>query len=716
MSVDPVTRRVTIVAHNWFVRYLGLYVRYLDANGTAFAPPEDIKQSLSEFQTMQSGEYDTYWGLIEPEMVVMGIPVKDTYHTSSFPVPNAASSLMIVAGGLGTGKTDYPRALLVGSCATVILNLAIPMLFLMSSACSAYSGFIGETDSSTVNQIAITFAPILDIVTFGVTNDPKAFLNLATAVTGVLVRKLFLAGLKMLATKILSRIAAGAVVNALPFVGSAISAIAAAGMAAQIGQTVGEVIASPKTYGYKMVFTHDVTVTIYHDPKDTSGFPATAATYEVIALLDKSTTRSSGRLPVTSRGVTQLSYTFTGLPHGGKAKYSVGFYAENGWVAGQGQTEEMDNLSGSAEITITENLVPLNDRTFYWHLQKTTVSPSGALVWSGNHQSPAPAPTAKKNSLSCANLDGSLCEVGNITTSETYAALGFSWRSVSSGISSCGGSGSGQLYQFRTLSRRDNPEVSEISSCGSLNPFRVVFSLIGEKNDNYYLDRTSGTRHIRQIRFTAPGGPASYDGPASNRSFGRLNLDSDDLLFGPLRRLYSINRNLSIFEILDLPEAAGSDSDAPVATTASGEGNRAGLILNPTCAAMTAKGTILVLEAGNRRVQAFDSGVNPAKVFSNKTEYSFPLKTEMEGVEYLDMAVEYAGYIYILSYGTDTNVYRLDIYTPQGAWLSRTANVNAGALTIDFWRNVYTLNYEAVVCRSITHPSVSLWIPSVPNP
>jgi hypothetical protein len=40
--------------------------------------------------------------------------------------------------------------------------------------------------------------------------------------------------------------------------------------------------------------------------------------------------------------------------------------------------------------------------------------------------------------------------------------------------------------------------------------------------------------------------------------------------------------------------------------------------------------------------------------------------------------------------------------------------VNAGALSLDFWRNVYTLNYEALVWNGITSPSVSLWIPSVP--
>ena len=98
-----------------------------------------------------------------------------------------------------------------------------------------------------------------------------------------------------------------------------------------------------------------------------------------------------------------------------------------------------------------------------------------------------------------------------------------------------------------------------------------------------------------------------------------------------------------------------------------------------------------------------------------------PLGEETQSVMYLDMAVEYTGFIYVLSYVLETLEYRLDIYTPEGDFLSRTTGVNAARCTVDFWRNVYTLNYEVLklpdadqTVPSITEPSTSLWIPSVP--
>jgi hypothetical protein len=43
--------------------------------------------------------------------------------------------------------------------------------------------------------------------------------------------------------------------------------------------------------------------------------------------------------------------------------------------------------------------------------------------------------------------------------------------------------------------------------------------------------------------------------------------------------------------------------------------------------------------------------------------------------------------------------------------------MNAARLTVDFWRNVYTLNYDVLrlpggAFPGLTEPSVSLWTPS----
>jgi hypothetical protein len=119
------------------------------------------------------------------------------------------------------------------------------------------------------------------------------------------------------------------------------------------------------------------------------------------------------------------------------------------------------------------------------------------------------------------------------------------------------------------------------------------------------------------------------------------------------------------------------------------------------------------------RIQAFDLGANPVRFFVKQPVPYFLTLTETpndEGWRYLDLAVEYSGFLYVLSYNENTFVYRLDIYHPtqEGTQpISTTENINAAKLTVDFWRNVYTLNYEVLQLPrpGVTEPTVSLWTP-----
>jgi hypothetical protein len=188
-------------------------------------------------------------------------------------------------------------------------------------------------------------------------------------------------------------------------------------------------------------------------------------------------------------------------------------------------------------------------------------------------------------------------------------------------------------------------------------------------------------------------------------------------LLHPSRKVVSINTEFDKIEILDLPQSSAPDDDAPLAQAHSGTGIR---VKGPVSAAITPKGAILILESESRRIQAFDVGVNPTPYFKGGN-YHVPLDEETQSVMYLDMAVEHTGFIYVLSYALETREHRLDIYTPEGDFLFRTTGVNAARCTVDFWRNVFTLNYEVLTLPdpnqtvpAITEPSTSWWIPSVP--
>jgi len=125
-----------------------------------------------------------------------------------------------------------------------------------------------------------------------------------------------------------------------------------------------------------------------------------------------------------------------------------------------------------------------------------------------------------------------------------------------------------------------------------------------------------------------------------------------------------------------------------------------------------------VLEQGNNRVQAFDVSANPVNYFDGQTSPFAMLDTDTEGQVRVDLARDSLGYLYILSFirnGDAPEDYRLDIHEPNGKFLTRTTGVAAGRMTVDPFRNLYTLNYQAVAGAPRVEPSVSQWIPSTPT-
>lgn len=111
----------------------------------------------------------------------------------------------------------------------------------------------------------------------------------------------------------------------------------------------------------------------------------------------------------------------------------------------------------------------------------------------------------------------------------------------------------------------------------------------------------------------------------------------------------------------------------------------------------------------------------------------FGINPKNERLAYCDLAIESKGYIYALSYivpedglAVDHTAYRLDVYTPDGIHLFRTPDgnltaeeemeyVSAGKISLDLWRNLFTLNYEKLAGPDgRTEPSISQWVPTPP--
>jgi hypothetical protein len=76
--------------------------------------------------------------------------------------------------------------------------------------------------------------------------------------------------------------------------------------------------------------------------------------------------------------------------------------------------------------------------------------------------------------------------------------------------------------------------------------------------------------------------------------------------------------------------------------------------------------------------------------------------------------------MYVLKYlgEGDTKVdYVVDLYSPDGTYLSQFTGIAAARLAVSYWRDLFALNYEIMAKPGDggTEPSVSVWLPSTPT-
>ncbi len=704
-------RSVSFTVENWYLRYLGLYIRFLDGSGNPLELSSLPATTQQQFITAVSGTYDGFLSLVNQELVVLGIPVRQDKQNFTVTVPSNAASIQILAGGLGSGSNSYPHTVTAGAVMTVVLDMAIPGLFLAMAAVSGYASLSSKLAASTtllIDTAKIFVLAITDSVVEGTYNDPSVFTNLVLPIAVTLKDSA-----KALSAEISASLAEGeaegAAEDCIPFgIGLMLQAVMAVATVAQMAETSAEIANAPWTFITQVDATHDLTVTLNHDPKDTAGFPATATYYTLRAVCDGGSPAESGRINMQATTRTApLSYTFGKLPAGGKVTVTAAFYSDTEWLAGTGTTGAITNTIDAVAITIKENLVPLTASTQYFHKQKLGLDSGGNHIWIAGPQPAAPP-------VNCDNAPGNLCVLQSIAVSETFGNVGYAWQSYSQGVSSFASGAPGQLYQFANISFTENPQSGWMHSGGGFpSPARLAYSRTSPISQNFYIDTSQGTAIVRRINMTAVGVAPTFDNPRSNLSVGRFNFPSDAFLIHPSGKLISINAALGKLEVLVPAASPMTDTSAPLAQAFAGPGSREGLLNGPVCAVVAPGGAILVLEQAGNRIQAFDTGANPTPLFAGVS--TMALKPQSGGIEYLDMAIEFVGYIYVLSRNANTGIYSLDIYTPTGQLLATTNGMNVAKLAIDLFRNIFTLNFETIQpVGFLTEPSVSQWIPSTP--
>src|SRR5262249_8272986 len=123
-------------------------------------------------------------------------------------------------------------------------------------------------------------------------------------------------------------------------------------------------------------------------------------------------------------------------------------------------------------------------------------------------------------------------------------------------------------------------------------------------------------------------------------TWGRFTQALESVAVVPTGYVVGVSRLTNKMEILQLPTAAVDRANAPnavpFAVLKAGEGAREGLLNAPVAVAVR-DATILVLETGNARIQAFDVSGNPVQVFKNGTSATVELEKTPQ-LQYLDIA------------------------------------------------------------------------------
>lgn len=726
------------VTNEW-LRFLGAYVEFHDAAGNAIEPPEwNSRLPGAVASLFDRHPTRRYLDLLSPIDTVFGIPLRAQTTVLNIPVPVSAASVKIYWGGLGTGAFDA-TVCPCGITCTAVLNLALPVILLMSGSSEKDGGFVNNLMRDPQVRYGVFGVGALLVTTgsgtyIGLSQDPGR----AARAVAIKIGPMLLKGLvKELAIYLARKIGEGFAKRAIPLINFAFAALDAAVNLALLGQTTAAILQSPFYYATRLTRTFDLRVTIRPDQRF-NRFPDLADTLRVQVAYDAGNALplSETKLSGTSRSAP-IPVQFDAIAAGGHIKVFVFFYAENGWQAASGATAWMAarGRDGSAvldvEVFVTDELIPLSRESVYQHRHALAYE-GGRYQWKRGA-----APTATIGDSS------GLVSLAGITVAQRPMMLAYAWQASGLNLPADrpGQPVQTPLHALQTISL-DDPQLQRATAPVGFTLRSGVAYDLGSPEDgsgaNFYLDPSAGPFdvdrnvtggfHLRRIAL-ARGATPRFD-PGSAQSWGRFPSAVDSFVVHPQGYVAGVSSSESKLYLLELPAAPSDNTHAPMASPYSGHSGddatgsaRAGLLARPTAIAVALDGRLLVLEDGNRRIQSFDLSGNPVPYFRQPgTAEKSPLlplrETAASATRYLDLSVEARGYLFVLARdgsGARPDDYRVDIYEPDGSFLVSTPRVAAAKIAVDLARSLYTLNWETWTgADGRTEPSVSLWLAPPP--
>ncbi|MEM6456310.1 MAG: hypothetical protein AAF772_14540, partial [Acidobacteriota bacterium] len=348
-DVDADAKRFTIHFSDRDLRYLGMYIRFYDAEGNTidlsdWTPDgEDSLTSLTYDIRSVLGpliEYDDlqFIGYTSGTTTVLGVPTVDGTLDVTVTMPEGAVAAEVFGSGIGTSNWQEWKTPLFGGALTAIMDFIVPAFMLVRGA-AQYSN---ATDKAMVRKllngkwklaVAQAIYYLGDAIYDAVSTRQINWADLINV-----AKVLFQPASLELLLYIEAEMAIEEAEEEIPFAGWILLALNVSVGIAELSETIVEVLTSPWNIQNGITSTITTTVEVFPDPRH-QAFPQAPAG-DTAALSVTMTYKNQGRPAVASTQTVPASTpaSLTALfPHntlGGQIKIDVA-YVIDGWQAGQ---------------------------------------------------------------------------------------------------------------------------------------------------------------------------------------------------------------------------------------------------------------------------------------------------------------------------------------------------------------------------------------------
>lgn len=369
--VDPAKRKIEVVMSNRFIRNIGVYLEFIDAEGRSQKVSTDVlNNSLTTRLPYPKDNIASNWfcmpgnsallGTLGATSTIMGIPSQSGLSTHLITIPVEYSGVRLKLGTLGydsfwskeggDGGTLVFTQYLIGVLSTAFINMALPIYFLATGTGMKSDGFWKDlvNDIELWWQMAVAIIPTISQlnILFNSSQYPqieveRAWSQLKSQWGGVLklladrlIKFIFKsAGGAIFLIRLAAEMTGQQIVGAIPFIGWGLRAASVIATGARLAQTTIECASSSGAVVNTILLSVDLHLTINPDLASQT-FPAGAGFYHINVQKEGATFFESGWIPVQDAPISMILHK---IPSGGTGKIFVLFCDKpNGTLMGKG--------------------------------------------------------------------------------------------------------------------------------------------------------------------------------------------------------------------------------------------------------------------------------------------------------------------------------------------------------------------------------------------